>query len=881
MLARWLSSWRNLARRREMETDLDDEMRFHVEARAEQLMQSGIARAEAERRAKIEFGGTENYQEECRESHGVRWLDDLKQDLRYGVRSLRKSPGLMVVAVLTLAIGVGSTSLLFSMVQQWVLQSVTFPDADRLAVMWKIDSKKGWTSGVSAQDFEDWREQNQVFESLAAWVPDDFNVTGGERPERIHGARVSADFFRTLGVVPMAGRDFAQREDRPGAGRVAIISTGLWRERFQSKLTDQTIQLNGEAYTVAGVVPEDFHFTLMGRANIWVPLVFTEKERSDRAHGWLSVIGRRKADVAAAAVAPRMNSVARNLEQQYPETNANSAVLVRSLSKEIGRHVGNQALYTGVVLAICILLIGCSNLAGVFLARALTRRREMSVRLALGAGRGRLARQMLAENASLLPAAVAAGLGVVRLAQNWISTAIPYENRGYLPNYGRVYMDGAVVAYAVVVSLVSVLLFSISPVLEGYRLNLSGALKESGGGSSSGARSQRLRQALVICQIVLATIVIVPGGLMAKEMALSLRDTTGFHPDHVLTAEISLPASKYGEPARRRSFYDQVLEKLRVVARVESVAASEFIPFGHRENWQPFWVAGQPDPPSGEVPATSTTSATPEYASTLGLTLLRGRFISEQDGPGTLPVVVVSQTLAQRSLPNEDALGHKLSMGRDDPTWYTIVGIVRDVKIYNLSDGPMAQSYTAFAQSPVAAMNLVLRTTTEDPAALAAAAQRAVWSLDKELPMAEIEPMQQRIDDEQAPLRIFTWFCGVFAVVALFLASIGIYGVMAYLVESRSREIGIRVACGADRRSVFWLVLSGALRLVAIGLVIGLAGAFAVARMLMTALERVGGGDFDVYAIAVVVLCTTVMLASVVPMRRATRVDPLLVLRSE
>jgi putative ABC transport system permease protein len=880
MLAKLRSFWRSATKRSAMESDLDDEMRFHVQARAEQLMQSGIARAEAERRAKIEFGGVENYQEECRESHGVRWLDDLKQDLLYGARSLRKSSGLMIVAVLTLAIGVGSTSLLFSMVQQWVLQAVTFPHAERLAVLWKIDSKKGWSSAVSAQDFEDWREQNQVFETLSAWVTDEFNVTGGERPERIHGARVSANLFRTLGVVPATGRDFADGEDRAGAGRVAIISSGLWRERFGSKLTDQTIQLNGEAYTIAGVLPEDFHFTLMGRANIWVPLIVTDKERGDRANGWLNVIGRRRANVAAAAVAPGMNSVARNLEQQYPATNTNSAVLVRSLSDEIGRHVGNQALYTGVVVAICILLIGCSNLAGIFLARTLTRRREMSVRVALGAGRWRLARQMIAENALLLPLAVAAGLWIVRLSENWISTAIPYENRGYLPNYGRMYVDGALVAYAVGVALISVLLFSISPVLEGYRLNLSGALKESGGGSSTGTRSQRMRQALVICQIVLATIVIVPGGLTAKELVLLLRDNPGFRADHLLTAEIGLPISKYAEPARRRAFYDQLLAKLRSEPQVENAAASEFIPFGHRENWEPFWVAGQPEPAPGEVPGTLLTVVTPGYERTLRLMLLRGRFVSESDGPGTLPVVMVSQTLAQRYLPNQDALGHKLRIVRDDPTWYTIVGIVQDTKVYNLSDAPMAQSYLAYAQSPRAAMSLVIR-TTGNPAALTAAVQNAVWSLDKELPLSGVEPMQQRIDDEQAPLRIFTWFTGVFSVVALFLAGIGIYGVMAYLVESRAREIGIRVACGASRRNIFQLVLSGAMRLVAIGVALGLLGAYGVARLLMSALELVRSRSLDVYAVAVVVLCAAVIGAIYVPMRRATRVDPLLVLRSE
>jgi len=880
MFARLRSFWRGVSKPSEMESELDDEMRFHVEARAEQLAQSGLARDEAIRRARIEFGGTENYREECRESHGMRWFNDLKQDLRYGARSIRKSPGLMLVAVVTLALSVGSTALLAGMVKQWVLQSVTYPNADRLTVAWKVDTKKGWTSGVSALDLQDWQAKNEVFESLSGWAAEEFNVTGGDRPQRIHGARVSANFFRTVGVKPVAGRDFVEGEDRPGAARAAIISYGLWRERFQSQLTNQTIQLDGEAYAIAGVLPEDFHFAGMGRANIWVPLNFTEKELSDRANGWVSVIGRRRTNVTASGAAAGMTTLARSLEQQYPDTNTNSGVVLRSLAEEIGRHVGNEALYTGLVIAICIALIACSNLAGIFLARTLTRRREMSVRLALGAKRGRLARQLLSENALLMPAAIALGLWMARLAANWISTAIPYENRGYLPNYGQVYLDSATVISAVVVAAVSVVLFSISPILEGYRLNLTSALKESTGGSSTAAKSQRLRQALVVFQVVLATIVIVPAGLTAKSLSLLLRDSPGFRLDHLLMAEMTLPSAKYAKPASRRAFYEQLLERLRALPQVESAAASETIPFGHRANWVPFWVAGQPEPAPGEVPGTLTTAATPEYAATMGLSLLRGRFLSPQDGPDSSPVVVINEKLAKRCFAHEDALGHKLRLGRDSSTWYTIVGIVGDTKFYNLNDTPMEQTYTPYVQAAAASMDLVLRTRGE-PMDAASVVQSVVTSIDKELPVSGMEPLQQRLDDEQAPIRIFTQFSGFFATLALFLAGIGIYGVMAFLVESRAREIGIRVACGADRKSILWLVLSGAGRLVLMGLSLGLLGAWGVARLLMSTIARVGASEVDVYAVSVAVLCAAVLIASVVPVRRATRVDPLTVLRCE
>ena len=880
MLARLRSFWRAAWKRSAFESELHEEMRFHLETRTEQLMQSGLEREEARRRARIEFGSTENYQELCRESQGVHWLDDLGQDLRYGWRTLRKNPGLMLVAVLTLAVGVGGTSLLFSMVQEWLIQAVSFPGPEKLAVVWKADSKKGWTSGVSALDFQDWQEQNRVFESLSAWTPEEFSVTGGERPERIHGARVSANFFRTLKVAPVAGRDFAQGEDRPGAARVAIISYGLWRERFSSKLADQTIQLNDETYAIAGVAPDDFHFTLEGRANIWVPLIFTEKEKSDRANGWLDTIARLKAGVTVPVAELGMKSVAQNLEKQYPETNTNSSVLIHSLSEEIGSHVGTQALYTGLVLTICVALIACSNLAGIFLARALTRRREMSVRLALGAKRSRLARQLLSENALLMPAAIVAGLWVARLAGNWISSSLPYENRGYLPNYGRITIDGATITCAIGVAALSVLLFSISPVLEGWRLNLTSALKEAGGASSAGAKSQRLRQALVVCQVVLAVIVFVPAGLTAKSLSLVLRQSLGFRTDHLLSAELTLPQSRYAETAQQRAFYDQLLERLRRLPQVESAAGSETIPLGPRENWVPFWVAGQPEPAPGEVPGTLNTATMPGYAETLGISLLRGRFLSEQDGSNTLPVVVISQTLAKRYFANEDALGHKLRLGRNDSRWHTIVGIVGDVKVYGWTDEPMSESYTAYAQSAEPGMNLVLR-TKGDPTALIPEVRDAVWSLDKELPLSEIEPFERRLDEQLAGTRIFTRFSAIFALLALFLAGIGIYGVMAYLVESRSREIGIRVACGADRRNISRLVLSGALRLAVTGLPIGLLGGWSVGRLLMSGLYGVSGNELDVYATSIAVLSMAVLLASFVPVRRATRVDPLTVLRCE
>jgi len=879
MFPRLSSFWRTIWNRSRFEQDLDDEMRFHLEARKEDLVRSGLPREDARRRAQIEFGSTEAYQERVRETRRMNWFEDLAQDLRYGVRGVRKNPGLMLVAVLTLSLGVGASSWLFSMLRQWVIEAVSFPDPDRLTVLWRLDTKKGWNGGVSAPDFLDWRAQNHVFENLSAWTSDEFNLTGGAIPERIEGARVTADFFRTLGVQPAAGRDFFSGEDQPGATRVAIISYGLWRERFKSELNDTVIKLDGEPYTIVGVVPEDFHFPLMGRANIWVPLVFTDKQRADRGTGWLSIIGRRKPEFAEAAVAQAMSTNAGNIEKEHPDTNTNSGVLINTLSKEIGKHVGDQAIYTAFIVGICIALIACSNLAGIYLARAWTRRREMAVRLALGARKSRLARQLLSENALLMPAAIGLGLLIANLGGKWTTNSIPFENRGYLPNYGRITVDTTMVLYAIAVAVVSVLLFSISPVLEGYRVNLTGTLKESGT-STSPAGGQRLRKLLVICQIVLALMVLVPAGLTSKSLSIILHADLGFRADHVLTAQMSLPAAKYATSVQRLALYNRLLERLRSLPQVESVGASQHIPFGHSSSWLEFRINGRPEPAPGEVPSTLITAVTPGYSAAIGLSLLRGRFISEQDGASTVPVVVIDQTLAGRFFANEEALGRKMRLGRDDATWYTIVGIVKDVKFYWPGDNPMNESYVAFAQAPSPVMHLVLHTTA-DPMALASALQSAVWAVDKEQPISGVQTLETRIDNQEAPVRNITQFSVYFALLALFLAAIGIYGVMAYLVESRAREIGIRIACGAERRSILWLVLTGSLKLTLTGISVGLLGAWIIARVLMNNVFGVSTNTLDVYAISVAVLGVAVLLATLVPLRRATCLDPLIVLRCE
>jgi putative ABC transport system permease protein len=810
-------------------------------------------------------------------------MQTLLQDLRYGIRMLAKTPGVVILIVLTLSLGIGGSTLLFNMVRQWVLNPVSFPHADRLTVVWEIDTKKGWINQASTPDYSDWCDQNSVFENLAAWSTTNFNLTGKERPERILGARVSANFFQTLGAQPIMGRTFSPQEDQTGSGKVAILSYGLWHDRLNADPSElgKTITLDGDSYTVIGVMPDDFHFTLMGRANIWVPLAPTDMERTDRVNGWLNVVGRLKSDVPLSQAQKAMDPIALRLEKLYPASNTNSGIFLNSLRHEIGKHTGDQGIYMGFCIGICILLISCANVAGILLARALVRQKEMALRISLGASRWRVVRQLLTENIWLFFISAFLGIVLAKWGGEGITNLIPFQNRGYLPNYGRLYVDFSTLAYSVAIALFSALAFGLAPALHTSKPDLTATLKDAGSSASVSLRGRRMRKILIVLEVSLALTSLVPAGLMVEWLKNIYNVDLGFQPAHVLVAQIALPEAAYSDPRQVAGFYNRLLERVQALPQVTSSAAAQYIPFGYSYNSTEMFFEGRPAPEPGNVPSTAISAVTPGYFSALGLQLNRGRFVSDQDGADAPATIVINQALADRYFPHQDALGQRIQLGRDSMVLRTVVGIVKNVRLTtNFNRPPPPGSYIPFSQSPSRSMTILLR-TSGDPLALATGLRQAVSSLDKDQPISQVVSLTQLISDQEAPFRIFTQFTGFFGLLALFLAAIGIYGSMAYIVEGRTKEMGIRLALGASPRDVMQLVLAHSVRLTFLGMLFGLAGALALSQLMGGLLAGVSVTDPRIYLGAAVVLAAAILLASYLPARRAMRVNPMVALRHE
>ena len=821
------------------------------------------------------------------------------QDLRYGLRMLLKHKGFTVVAVLTLALGIGANTAIFSVVNAVLLRPLPFPQPERLAMVNTTNLERGITNfGTSMPDFRAWRERNRAFEKMAAFSTTSFNISGTTEPERVSGARASADLFSVLGVTPVRGRAFTGEEEIFGKHHVVIVSEALWQRRFglEAGLTDQTMTLNGEQYAIIGVMPRAFQFPDQTVA-LWTPLAVADgSENNTRGNYWLGVVARLKPGVSAAQAEAEMDGIFRQLEQEETGFGGFGAQVVLLHEATVGGV--KTALLVLLAAVSLVLLIACANVANLLLARAAARQREIAVRTALGAGRGRLIRQLLAE--SLLLGLAGGALGLL-LAVWGVDVLVGLGPN--VPRLGEIGIDRAVLLFTFALAILTSVTFGLVPALQSSKTDLNETLKESGRSATVSARRRVLGNALVVVEVALSFVLLAGAGLMINSLLRLQRVNPGFRTDHIITMQLSLPAAQYApdRPELTSSFFQQLIERVKTLPGVEAAGVTSALPLTNSGWGKLFTIEDRPAPKSlDEVPNVQYRQVSADYFGTLAIPTLKGRPFSERDTRSTLPVAMINETLARRFFADADPIGKRLFLGPPEELvppgilppgfrfqHFTIIGVIGDVRHNGLNQPLTPEIYTLHEQelaskfaSPSGSMYLALRTTTK-PSTLVGAIRREVQQLDREQPIAGIATMEELLATSLSQSRFSTLLLAIFAGLALILAAVGIYGVMAYSVAQRTHEIGIRVALGAQAGDVLKLVMRQGLTLAVAGVAIGLGAALIMTRVMTSLLYGVTATDPVTFAVIPVVLTGVALVASFIPARRATKVDPIVALRYE
>jgi putative ABC transport system permease protein len=788
---------------------------------------------------------------------------------------LLKRPGFTLVAVATLALGVGATSALFSIVNSVLLRPLPYKDSDRLVQVWETNLKRGWTRDtISPLNFEDWQAQNHSFEAVSAYEYEGMVLSGGEVPERLVGALASSDFFRVLGVEPALGRSFLPGEDRPGAPRVAVVSNRLWQRRLGggTDAVGRPLTLNGEVYTVVGVMPPGFEFPSRG-VDLWVPSLDLGRPRSDH---FMFAVARLKPSITVETAQADIDGVARRLAEQYPETNGNAGVALIPLHEEtVGKARRPLLLMLGAVAL--LLLIACVNVANLLLARASGRQKEIALRSALGASRWRVVRQLLTE--SVLLGVLGGGFGA--LLSVWVVGLLVTSSGGGIPRSQEVAIDARALAFTLAASVLTGLLFGLAPALNFSSQDLNRTLKEGARGVAGGRRQSRVQGALVVSEIALALVLLAGAGLLARSYARLSRVDPGFDADGALTARVSLSEVKYRDKDRQARFFAQVLERVRALPGVRHAGAVSDLPFSGSRTGQSFDIEGHPPGPDELTPSADYRKVSPDYFEAMGIVLLRGRDFTERDGESSTPVAVVNEAFARRFFDGEEVLGKRLLYPEGERrVSREIVGVVADLKHESLIGEGEPEVYVPFTQRPNSWMFLAVR-GDGDLATLAGSVRAAVREVDPGEPVYGVMTMRQRLDQSLAPQRFNTILLGAFAAAATLLAAVGVFGVLSFQVGARRHEIGIRMALGARSGDVLRLVIWRGLRLVLAGVAIGLAAALALTRVMASLLFGVSATDPATLATISLGLIAVVLVACYLPARRATKVDPITVLRCE
>ncbi len=882
-LPQWLARLRTWLRRERFEQDLDDEMRLHLDLRQRRNQQCGMDAAAARAAATRSFGNATWLREQSRQPWGLAWMEQLAQDLRYGLRNMRRTPGFTTVAVIALALGIGANTAIFSVVNAVLLRPLPYKDPAALVTI----LHQG-VDPVAPANYVDWRDQARSFDAMAAadyWSP---NLTQADPPEHLWGLRLTQNLLPMLGVEPMLGRVFAPGEDQKGSEHEVVLSYKLWQRRFAADphVLGRTLRLDGESYTIIGIMPAEFQFAPFWatRAEIYAPNVLTDRLQT-RGGNSLRVFARLKKNVSLAQARAEIAAITGRLERIYPGTNRD--VQLRPLMENV---VGDVKTPMLVLLAAVgfVLLIACANVAHMLLARAAARRREIAVRAALGAGRMRMVRQFLTE--SLLLALLGGAFG---FALAWLGTrTLVAISPAGLPRISSVSIDLRAVLFLQGVTLLTSLLFGLAPAMHASLADLAGAVKEGGRGSSEGIARNRIRSLLVTSEFALAMMLLAGAGLMIRSFAALRSIDPGFNPHGVLSMVVPVAGSTEEPEGRREIFYRELLDRVRRVPGVESAGGINHLPLaGDMWGW-PFHIEGRPKPKPGQAPVAIYRIATPGYLAAMRLPLVRGRDILEGDNADAPGIVLINERAAQRYWPGEDPLGHRVSFSNDEnkqPIWLTVVGIVHNACQGDWAGKPQPEAYLAAFQnraflgapgSHIAYITLVAR-TRGDAAVFAPAVKSAVWSLDRNLPISEVLTMDRVVAEATAEPRFETMLLGSFASVALALAAVGIYGVLSYAVSRRTHEIGIRMSLGAGRPDVLRMVVRQGMTLVAGGTLFGAAGALMLSRLMAKLLYGVKATDPLTFLCGAALLAMVALLAAAVPAWRAARIDPVSALRSE
>jgi predicted permease len=863
---------------RRFEDDLSAELESHLQMHIEDNLRSGMTTKQARRHALVTLGGLEQARQACRERKGLPWLETLYQDIRFALRMLRKHSGFTGVSVLTLALGIGANTAIFSTMKAVLMAPLPYKDPSRIVAVWTANPASGSQSLPStAGDFAMWKRSG-IFEDLAPSDDDEMTLTGQGAPQLLIGYAVSANYLRILGVTPQIGRLYNEEEDRPGAPKVAVLSDHLWRMTFHAdpNLAGKTIDLDGSSYTVLGVMPRRFNYP--PSVEVWTPSAMAPSAFDDFKHKYVRILGRLKPGVTAEQAQKAVNEVEAVVAASHPDTDSGNHVVVVPLREQLTGDVRRPLLILMGAVGL-VLLIACANVAGLALARDAKRQKEIAVRLALGATRFRLLRQFMTESLLLAILGGTAGVLLALAGTHFLLMLFPNDVANLsIPKITEISMDRGVFLFAIAVTLLTALLSGIVPVLRALQTEADTAIKDMARGNN--LQSNRTRSAIVIGEIALSLMLLAAAGLVLTSFRKVIDTDLGFQADHLLSLEVFLPHDRYPSDSQaRRGFVEQVVNKLNTMPGVKSAAATNFLPLSGFWGTTAFLLRGQAPPQGGEGPKADNRVMTPQYLRTMNIPLLRGRTFTDADRAGGLQVALINQTMARQVFKDRDPVGEELNLGTaDKPDWWRLVGVTGDVKAFGQDQPTHAEIYRPFDQYPFPLIAFTLRTET-DPASMVQAAEQTLWSIDPNLPVFKAIPVDLLAHQTLGVRRASSVLISSVAFLALILSCIGIYGVMAYTVTQRTQEIGVRMALGAQRKDVLRMIMGFGIRLMCAGVMIGLAGAFASSHFLASLLYGVKPSDPLTLIAVSLLFVAVILLASFVPARRAANVDPIVALR--